>query len=477
MWIQSLFSMNKAHCIVDSFLKHAMYTSCELVLIGIAAGISLRLAAIISHSVRKTNSRQRILGENKRGTSKYDQLVQQERWEDAEEEYLESFFDISALGGVGSDPYKLWEIRVGDAFSSSSNKQKIVKVFCLAERLLGERSTKSSERKKIRKTMASLLRAHTCFLVPSTHASIDSDSDSKSHYHPDFKRASTVSLWKLLPQWIAVIRLYRNKVCPARLVFDLALLVNSIISRGETSIQEAKRLIYAMLQLHIKVNFPREHIDMWKGVLGDGNDKQAETHVLRMCKDLVAREEWQKALMHYLVYAQMCSSINHRELGLLVRIQLQVTLQNIADTKMVDDVFDLTRVLTSKGFMAESEKEQSITLLYDVLDARIKVLLSPSTIVDLEFFRDVYDMEMDISFLARLEVCSLWQKFLKVCASSNQDPRNDSPMSRLFTQLIERETDRDRAKCMVKFAQKHNPDMSHFNPDVVEGWKSKRYLE
>lgn len=458
MRLQAISRKVDTSCIVDSFSSYpAMHiNTSQTACIGVGACvIVILLLAIHSHSFKKADYAKREFTDQTVDANEFEDLVQQERWEAA--------FD---------DKYLAWEIRVGDAHISIYDSRIVSTAFFAAKYAIEDKSTQSKERKHIRKKMLSLLRAHTFALVSQHGEASGSDNKCKAGHQPTFTRASAVNLWKLLPGFIDAIRLYKNKVCPTSLMSETGLLVDAIIRHKETSKEDAKRLIELMLQLHTKACFPRDLTEYWMYVLGDGDCQKAKSFFLDNCKASVAREEWQKALVHYFVYAQSCSRVPNSDLPLLVQIHLLVTLENTANTRMVDNAFALATIAVSKGIMSRTEKCQSISRLYDVFEARVKNLLSPGTVIDLDFLRNMDGMNMDIPFLARLECCSVWRKFLKVCACSGEPL-----LSHVVTQLVQRETNHGRAKRMVDFALNHNPDLSDYNPEAVEAWMRKGYLK
>ena len=460
MRLQTIYRKINTSSMVDYLSSYqAMYTKTSQS-VGIGVGVCVAVLLILamrSRLFRKVDSVKRAFTNRTVEVDEFEDLVQQEKWEAA--------FD---------DKYLAWEIRLGDAHISIQDSSIVSVAFFAAKDAIVDKNTKSKQRKHIRKKMLSLLKAHTLVRVSPTAKASGYDNKSKAENHPDFTRASSAILWELLRLCIDAIRLYENKVCSAPLVSETGRLVDTIVRHKETSNEDAKRLIELMLQLHTKVRFPRNLIEHWMHVLGNGDVQKAESVFLDKCKALAAHGEWQQALMHYLVYAQGCSRVPNNKLPLLVKIHLRVTLQNATNTKMVDNAFALTTIAVSKGVMSRSETHQSIALLYDVFEARVKTLLTPGTVtIDLDFLRNINDgMNIDIPFLARLECCSVWRKFLKACKCSGEPV-----LSHVFTQLIQRESNHGRAKRMVNFAQNRNPGLGDYNPEAVEAWKQKGYLK
>ena len=392
----------------------------------------------------KGSSSRGVLGSNLVDVGEYESLVHEEKWE--------LLFD---------DKYLAWEIRVGDAFISITDNKTMATAFVSAKSTIGDKRTQSQQRKKVRRAMLLLLRRHTSALLTPTSDTSVSGGKKKVNDFPDLTKATLITLWQLLPLYIDAICLYKNKACPSRLISETGFLVNAIIHRSATSIKDSKRLIELILQLHVKSPFPSALIKDWILLLGDGNVRKTGCYFLDRCKSLVARGEWQKALLQYMVHAQGCSCVRDEEIYLLVRMKLHVTLQNITNKEMLHEAFALTTHAVSKNAMSRTEKTQLISLLFDVFEAHVKTIVSPNTAIDVDFLRRIGGIEMNIDFLAQLEICSVWRKFLQACKCSGA-----SPVFLLFKQLIQRERSHRRAKRMESYVKKHSLGVGDYSPSV-----------
>jgi len=442
-----------------------------VLLFGVAAAVLIVAFRWVVRSTSNSHNKRPECVESINSMKEYHHLVKQKQWDAAYDNYLETFYGHKE--STRAVTFATWTVCVGDAFMDVLNGTKVQSVFELALRLMEESSTKSPQRKKMRTTLKSLLDAHTLALCGYSNT-----TDFKANLCFDYQQVAIGKLVKLVPLWIDLVRLYTNKVCPKTIVRQMAHLVDTIIHHHDTALESSKKLIYAILQLNIKITFPSKSIDQWKLMLCDKKGQNGEAYPLRKSLAASRRNEWEKALLHYKVYFQMCSSMNQCDLGLFVQIRLRMALNNITNRTAVNAAFDTSRAVLSKmDVMTEKEKNKCILLLFDVLEARIQTLSSSSVVVNLEFFHNLNVRDTKPwSFLAHLEVISLYEKFLRVCASSNRDPLDKSPMPHLFTQLIQREQQQkndQRAKGLVQFARKQNPSMNQYYPKYVMQWKER----
>ena len=155
-----------------------------------------------------------------------------------------------------------------------------------------------------------------------------------------------------------------------------------------------------------------ETIQEWKLVLGDGDAEKAEKDSLKRCKAFIHRLEWGKASIHYKVYNRLCSFHEDLELGLFTMIRLGLAKQNVSDQHLVADTFCLTRTLLSKdsSTICDSTIRQCISMLYELLEMRIKWLLPSTKVVDEDFFVDLASTEAP--FMVQLEITFLWNCFM-----------------------------------------------------------------
>lgn len=331
----------------------------------------------------------------------HNRLVKEERLLEAKALFLKNYrcFD--------DNPMREFEVRVGEAQLDVANKDNLDALFELSKDLCSSKETILLQKERIQKKTHSILIARTRFLLRSYKK-----ETKETSIHRAARYESFLELWDV---WLDFLELYTN--------------------RKETVFQKHFRILYALNRVLCR----QELLADWKKVVGSNYVQETQIGSLQRCKALVASQKWEESFLQYNIFFALSSDNlkGSHEYCLFVQILVQIAIKNIKDRKVVMDTFAFAKGVVANKHVSKSGKAKCISMLFALLEARVKCILPSIQSLDIQFLHKGID-HMDAPFLVRLEVFHLWQEFLKVCQESHQF---SSSVSSLMAELSRREKD------------------------------------